>query len=171
MNTDRTELVVLAFAKEYDADDALAALQQLENDGSIDLLDATVLSKNDRGELYVNEQAETRGTRRSRRIGVLGGALLGLLGGPIGAVVGGIAGGVVGNARAKRIDFGMTDDEVMDLSDALKPGTSAIVALVDHRWVDRVLDRMADVRARFESEIIRQQVKNDIADQLDEISA
>ncbi len=53
MNTERMELITLAFGKEHDAADALAVLQQLESDGSIEIGDATMLSKNAKGQAYI----------------------------------------------------------------------------------------------------------------------
>ncbi len=171
MNDERMELIVLAFDKEYDGEDALAVLKHFEERGSIGLIDATVLSRNAEGEVYIEETAETRGQRRSQVAGVLGGALLGLLGGPVGVVAGGVGGGFAGNALSKRIDFGMSDGEVMDLAEAVEPETSAIVALIEHKWIDQAVARMEELRRDFRAEIIRQEIKADLKSQFSPAAA
>ena len=63
---------------------------------------------------------------------------------------------------AKKIDMGIPDDQIQELASALDEGNSAIVAIIDRTWVDKVL---AEVEDDAES-ILRQAVKDEITEQL-----
>ena len=49
-----------------------------------------------------------------------------------------------------------------DIQQSLKPGTSAIIALVEHEWVERVTQELKE----HEGQLFRQALKADIASQL-----
>ena len=95
--------------------------------------------------------------------GVLG-ALLGLIGGPAGMIVGAATGAITGGAAAKAIDAGIPDARLKEIGEALKPGTSAIVAVIEHRWVADIQRDLAAAGAQVMTEAL----KADIAAQLEE---
>jgi uncharacterized membrane protein len=87
-------------------------------------------------------------------LGILtGGATLALAG--IGAIAGGLA--------AKLRDSGFRDERLKKLGDGLKPGSSAIIAVIEHTWV-------AEAQAELEragAEVIVESISADIAEQLE----
>jgi hypothetical protein len=68
----------------------------------------------------------------------------------------------VGGLAAKLRDSGFDDKELKDISESLKPGSSAIIAVVEHTWVAEVQKAMDQAGA----EMIKAELKADIASQL-----
>jgi uncharacterized membrane protein len=63
------------------------------------------------------------------------GAAIGLLAGPalvVPAAVGALVGGLAANLR----DSGFSDERLKTIDEGLSPGSSAIVAVVEHKWVE-----------------------------------
>ena len=73
------------------------------------------------------------------------------------------AGALIGGIAAKYRDSGFSDKRLKEIGDALKPGTSAIVAVIEHVWVDEVEAMMAEAGA----DVMTQALKAEIAAQLD----
>ena len=90
-----TELVVTMFEGEDAASNAYQALQQLEQDGDIAILDAATIVKHGDGTSAIKDTQDVD-TRHGAFFGVISGALIGLLGGPAGAMIGAVAGGIMG---------------------------------------------------------------------------
>src|SRR5690349_2026238 len=124
-------MIVVVFDDEADAKAASRALRQLDDDGSIAVYAAAVITKASDEEVTVKEAADSSGM--DTLTGTAVGTLIGLLGGPIGAVVGAAAGALVGGAYdldQARIDA----DFVSDVSKVLLPGRTALVAEIDEEW-------------------------------------
>jgi hypothetical protein len=86
-----------------------------------------------------------------------------LLGGPVGVALGAGAGAAIGGIAAHG-DAGFKDERLEKIGEGLEPGTSAIVAVVEHKWV-------AAVQAQLEeeaSDVIAEQLSADIHAQLSE---
>jgi uncharacterized membrane protein len=73
------------------------------------------------------------GGGRGAVIGGAVGALAGLLFAPIGLAVAG--GAAIGGLAAKMHDSGFNDDRLRQLGGHLEPGTSCILAVIEHTWV------------------------------------
>ena len=155
------QLIVAAFEDEGTADEALTALKQAKRDRLIGIESAAVLRKDDKGKLHIKETAD---------MGTAKGALLG---GGIGAVIGIIAetalavplviGGLIGGLAARLRDSGFNNNRLKRFGDDLPPGSSVIVALVEHRWVE-------DVSAALEesaTDVITDALSDDIVTQLE----
>ena len=65
---------------------------------------------------------------------------------------------------ANKIDMGFPDDTLKEIQESLTPGSSAILALIQHEWVDRVVEELE----KFGASLFRQALKEEIASQLDE---
>jgi hypothetical protein len=72
-------------------------------------------------------------------------------------------GALVGGLTAKLRDSGFSDKRLESLGESLKPGSSAIVAVVEHIWVDKVKAELAKQRA----DVTTAEIKADIASQLE----
>jgi uncharacterized membrane protein len=72
--------------------------------------------------------------KKGRVLGAVTGGLIGLLAGPGGAVVGALAGLGAGGAAGKRIDEGFSNEFLENLQGYLKPGSAAVILLVEHQW-------------------------------------
>ncbi len=157
------ELIIAAFNDEDEAGQALDALKKLEKEQIIMLVNAAVMVKDEKGKVKLKETQDVD-SKRGAVFGAIAGGLIGLLGGPAGVIVGAAAGAATGGVAASKIDMGFPDDTLKELQQALTPGSSAILALIQHEWVDRVIEEMEKLGAS----LFREALKDEIAAQLDE---
>jgi uncharacterized membrane protein len=155
------QLIVAAFQDEKSADEALKVLKQARRERLIGIQNAAVLRKDETGKLHIKETADMGGGKGATLGGVTG-AAIGLIAGPallvpvaVGALVGGLA--------AKLRDSGFSDERLKTLGENLKPGSSAIVAVVEHKWVAEVEKAMAEAGA----DAVTAALGADIAEQLE----
>ena len=127
------QVVVAAFQTEQGADRTLHTLKAERSAGRISIDDAVVLRRDNKNRLHVSETGDWGGGKGAAVGGVLG-AIVGLIAGP-GAVVVGAAGAVVGGLAARLRDSGFEDERLRRLGESLQPGTSALVAIVEHKWM------------------------------------
>jgi uncharacterized membrane protein len=154
------QVIVAAFPTEMGAKDALKDLDEAKKQGVIDVKDAAVLMRDQNRELHITESAD-KGFGRGAAIGGVAGAAVGLLAGPIGwATLGGAA---VGGLAAKLRDGGFKDERLRQMGAGLQPGSSALVAVIEHTWLEDVERRLEERGA----DIATEAVAYDIATQLD----
>jgi len=163
MNDVPIQLIVAAFNEEKAADQALVALRQAKKEKLIGILDAAVIRRDEKNKLHLKETADVGGGKGALAGGVLG-AVLGLIGGPAGMIVGAAAGAITGGVAGKAIDAGIPDERLKEIGEALKPGTSAIVAIIEHRWVAEIQNQLAEAGAQ----VVTEALKADIAAQLED---
>jgi uncharacterized membrane protein len=159
---DRTLVVV--FDSEKKAYEGKKALQRLDAEGSITAYAYTVVVKNPDGTIAINDVNEPGplGTL----VGTTVGGLVALLGGPAAAVAGATAGLALGGAWD--IDnLRVGEDFLEDVTKALKPGKSALLAEMDEEWTTPVDSRMeaigGTVYRRALSEVQQQSDEQEIA--------
>ncbi len=87
-----------------------------------------------RGQQDPYQRAEGLEGGQGRGVGAVIGAALGIITGP-GVVLTTAAGAAIGGLAAQLRDAGFPDDQLKQVGEALKPGTSAIVAIIEHTWV------------------------------------
>lgn len=155
------EFIVAAFPEQNKAEEILKKMKQMDKDGSIQVLNAAVLKKNESGKVSVKE-TEDIDARRGALFGALAGGIVGLLGGPAGVLVGAAAGAATGGVAANAIDMGFDNQMLKEIQEELKPGSSAILALIEHEWVDKVVDILEEFQAR----LVRQAIKGEIVSQI-----
>jgi uncharacterized membrane protein len=155
------QLIVAAFDDEKAADEALKALKQAKRERLIGIENAAVLRKDAKGKLHIRETADMGGGKGAV-IGGVAGAAIGLLAGPL-LVVPAAVGALVGGLAAKLVDAGFPNDRLKELGEGLKPGSSAIIAVVEHRWVDEIRREMEQAGA----DMMVAELKADIASQLE----
>ena len=156
------EVIVAAFQDEDGAKAALKQLKSAKRQGLIKIDDAAVIRKDEKGKLHIKETADMS-TGRGAGIGAVIGGVVGLLAGPVGVALGAGAGAALGGVAAHG-DAGFKDERLEKIGEGLEPGTSAIVAVVEHKWV-------AAVQAQLEEEaadVMAQQLSADIHAQLSE---
>jgi uncharacterized membrane protein len=161
MNDVPVQLVIAAFQDEKGADDALKELKLAKWAGVIGIQDAAVLRRDQKNKLHVKETGDWGGGKGAVVGGLLGGAI-GLLAGPVGLI--GAAGAVIGGLAAKLRDSGFSNERLDTVGGALKPGTSAIVAVIEHKWVAEYEEMVAEAGA----DVITQAISADIEAQLDQ---
>jgi uncharacterized membrane protein len=153
------QLIVAAFSDPEEAGRLLEDLKAGRRAGLVGIIDAAAATKDAEGELRITN-ARHRGRRGLLTGGAVGGVIA-LLSGPIGwgaAAGGGVIGGLLG--RVRNAPFRAS---VEDLAASLTPGSSLLVALVEHRWVEMV----EEVARELGAQVLREELKADIADQLE----
>ena len=155
------ELIVAAFNDPAKAGEVLEAMKDLQKEEIFRLLNAAIMVKDRDGKVSIKE-TEDVGAGKGALAGAIVGGLIGLLGGPVGVVVGAAAGAATGGVAAHKIDMGFPDDTLEELKESLTPNSSAILALIQHQWVDRVVEEMEKAGAT----LFRQALKDDLAAQL-----
>jgi uncharacterized membrane protein len=155
------QLVVAAFQEEDAANAALKELKALKKEKLIGIQNAAVIRKDAKGKIHIKETADMGGGKGSV-IGGVAGAAIGLIAGPA-LVVPAAVGALVGGLAAKLRDSGFSDQRLKTLGEGLQPGTSAIVAVVEHKWVEQLEAAMAEVGA----DLVTANLQADIAAQLE----
>jgi uncharacterized membrane protein len=155
------QLVVAAFDDEKSAKQALNALKQAQREKLIRIDSAAVLRKDEKGKLHIKETADMGGGKGAA-LGGVAGAVIGVIAGPA-LLVPAAVGALVGGLSAKLRDSGFSDARLKKLGEGLTPGSSAIVAIVEHRWVAEVEQAMAEAGA----DLFTEALSADIAGQLE----
>ena len=154
------DVVVAAFDDEQGANNALHQLRTAHSEGLIKIKDAAVLRRDPDNKLHIADTTD-KGMGRGAILGGVAGAVVGLIAGPIGwATLGGAA---VGGLAAKLRDGGFKDSRLKEIGESVKPGTSAIVAVVEEEWVRKVEDLIREEAADIATEAI----SADVAAQLE----
>jgi uncharacterized membrane protein len=161
MSDNPIQLVVAAFQDEASAKEALQDLKQAQREKLIKIENAAVLRKDAKGKLHIKE-TQDMGGGRGAALGGVGGAAIGLIAGPALAVPVAV-GALVGGLAAKLRDSGFSNQRLEALGQSLQPGTSAIVAVVEHTWVGEVEEALAQA----EADMITAEIGADIAAQLE----
>jgi uncharacterized membrane protein len=155
------QLIVAAFQDEKSAEDALKLLKQAKREKLIGILDAAVLRKDEKGKLHIKETADM-GDGKGAALGGVAGAAIGLIAGPA-LIVPAAVGALVGGLAARLRDNSFSDERLKTIGESLKPGSSAIVAVVEHKWVAEVEEAMAEAGA----DAVTAALSADIAAQLE----
>src|SRR5512139_432552 len=161
MSDVSVQLIVAAFKDEKAAKEALKVLKQAQKEKLIKIENAAVLHKDAKGKLHINETADIGG-RKGASLGGVAGAAIGLIAGPA-LLVPAAVGALVGGLTAKLRDTGFSDARLKAIGDGLKPGSSAIIAVVEHSWVAQVETAMAEAGA----DTLTAAISEDISKQLE----
>lgn len=137
MSETPIELIVSAFQSERGADEALDAIVAAKKEKLVKIREAAVVRRDAGGKLHINERGDLS-TGGGAASGAALGAVIGLFGGPIGVLIGSAAGAAFGGLAGKLIDTGIPDQRLKQIGEALTPGTSAIVAVIEHAWVAEI---------------------------------
>ena len=155
------QLIVAAFQDENGAEQALDELKAAKKEHLIKIENAAIIRKDQEGKVHIKETKDMGGGKGAAIGGVVG-AGIGILTGGVGLAAIGI-GALVGGLAAKLRDGGFKDDRLRTLGDSLTPGSSAIVAVVDHVWVAELERELQEEGA----EVLTEAISADIAEQLE----
>ena len=134
-------LVYAVYDSEKAANEAFSAMKESQRQGAIVIDSYAVLSKDQKGHVHV------KSTQKSgARTGAIIGALIGVLGGPAGAAVGAAAGGGIGYLTGDAV--GIPHEKINEMKSSLTPGTSAIAAVVEEKWVSSLESSLRAAQAK-----------------------
>jgi len=133
-----SNLVVIGYDDPFKAEEVRLKLRKLQKDYLIDLEDAVVAVKNEKGKVKLHQAVNL--TAAGAVGGGFWGSLIGLifLNPLLGAAVGAAAGAVSGALT----DVGVDDKFMKELAATMTPGTSVLFVLVRKATVDKVLEEM-----------------------------
>lgn len=131
-------LVVIEYEDQFKAEEVRLKLLKMQKEYLIDMEDAVVAVKNDKGKIKLNQAINL--TALGAASGGFWGALIGLifLNPLLGMAVGATAGAVSGALR----DVGIDDKFMKELANGLPSGSSALFVLVRKSTPDRVLEEV-----------------------------
>jgi len=155
------EVLIAAFQEENGAEDALHELKDAKKEGLIGIKNAAILWKDDKGKLHFKETADMRGGKGMAVGGVIGG-VVGLIF-PPSILASAAVGAAVGGLSAKLRDSGFSDKRLREVGDGLRPGTSALIAVIEHVWVRDVEAQLRE----YATDVVTEVVRADIAAQLE----
>ena len=153
------QIVIAAFQDEHSAKGALDQLDRAQHDKLIVIRNAAVLRRDSSNTLHVSETKDWSG-KRGLAVGGLLGAAVGILAGPIGLAAG--AGAAIGGLAARLRDSGFSDDQLRRIGDGLTPGTSVLVAVIEHSWVEQAERMLAEAGANVVTESIRSDIAHEL---------
>lgn len=135
MGTDNLSLVVGSYDDAATASEDYQALRSNQDSGGYEIIGAVVLERDEDGKVRVKEHGD-KSVGHGAAWGAGAGAVVGLFAPPLLAAtaVGAGIGAILGKIKKGREEKRMGDD----VDDYLAPGTSAIVAVVEDKWAERV---------------------------------
>ena len=164
--TDSPYVVVVALFDDDEAGvQAYKDLRSAEKDKKIDLENSVVVSKDEEGKILINEEAEKIAGGVGK--GALVGGALGLLAGPPGVIALGAIGAALGGLTAKLDDVGFDDTRLERLGEALQPGKSAILAVIEIKAKNEIVAELESLGAKVATESL----PKDIGEQIEKGSS
>jgi len=158
------KMLVVVFDSELKAYEGSRALQELQNEGSINLYAKAVIARDADGKVTVKEQGDMGPVGTA--VGLLTGSLIGLLGGPVGLAIGAYA-GTVGGLFYDLGQLTVGGDFLSEVEQSLLPGKAAVVAEVWEEWtmpVDTSMEALGGVVIRrTRGDVVNAQVERDSA--------
>ena len=128
--------LVLAFTDEKAGEQALKAMDEGKKAKTFYYEEAALVRQDAAGKVHYKETGDLK-TGEGAGIGALVGGVMGILGGPGGVALGASAGAAIGAAVAHK-DEGFRNESLKTVGMALKPGTSAVVAISSHDFLKAV---------------------------------
>jgi len=146
MGTKNLALVVGSYDDTAAASHDYEALRNGQDSGGYEVIGAVVLVRDEKGKVEVKEHGD-KSVGHGVAWGVGAGVVVGLFAPPLLAAtaVGAGIGAILGKIKKGREEKKLSDD----LDDYLAPGTSAVVAVVDDKWADRVDKALARADKRI----------------------
>ncbi len=158
------EMLVVVFDNENQAYDGAKALQDLQNEGRINLYAKAVAAKDTNGKASIKAQGD--GGPVGTLVGLLAGSLFGVPLGPLGVVLGAGA-GTTGGLVYDLVHYGVSQDYLEEIEQYLKPGKAAVIAEVFGEGtapVDECMKALGGAVFRYpRSQVLDYQIKMDIA--------
>jgi uncharacterized membrane protein len=151
-------LIAIAYPDQSTAEEVLTTLARLQTEQTIELEDAVIVTRNEKGKVKLHQSAKLGVTGAAG--GARWGGLIGLL--FLAPVVGMAIGAAAGGAAGAMTDVGVDDRFLKELGTKLEPGSAALIVLVHRSTPDKVLPEIS----RFGGEVIQSSLSNDAEAQL-----
>lgn len=154
--------LVMAFTDEQAGDQALEAMKKGKKEKTFYFEEAGVMRQDAAGKVHYHETGDMK-SGKGAGIGALVGGILGVLGGPGGVALGAGAGAAVGAAFSHG-DAGFRDESLNTVGLALKPGTSAVVAITSTAFLKAVQQQVPVEATREVVKNLAQEISNNLSE-------
>ena len=131
-------LVVVGYDDMFKAEEVRLKLMKMQKDYLIDLEDAVVAVKDQKGKVRLHQAVNL--TAAGAVSGSFWGSLIGLI--FLNPLLGMVAGATAGAVSGALTDVGIDDKFMKELATAMKPGSSVLFVLVKKSTPDKVLDEV-----------------------------
>ncbi len=118
-----SQIAIITFDSEDKAKEVYESLKKMQKEKLIDLKEAVIVDKDEKGKLKVKESVEFSKKRGAVTGGALGFIIGLMIGGPIGGM---LLGGVAGYFTGKKLDFGISKDKIDAVSADMANSSSAL---------------------------------------------
>lgn len=145
-------VIVVGFADDDRAYEAMTTLNELASQGQIGLDEAAVVSRGGDGHIEMKDQVANDGYAGTASGGLVG-LLIGILGGPLGVLLGG-ATGLAAGSLFDLADAEDTDSALTQVSKTVKVGRTSLLAQVEEQSPE-VIDA---AMARLSGTVVRRSV-------------
>jgi uncharacterized membrane protein len=169
------KILIVVFEDESKAYEGSQALQELQEEGSINLYAQAVIVRDAEGKVQMKQSSDMRPVGTA--VGLVTGSLIGLLGGPVGLAIGASA-GMAGGLLYDLAEVGVSQDFLEEVGQSLRPGKAAIIAELWEDWMLPVDSKMESlggvVFRRMRRDSLDRQVEWDITTlkaEIDELEA
>ncbi|MFL5759676.1 MAG: DUF1269 domain-containing protein [Thermomicrobiales bacterium] len=142
------QMLAAVYPDEEHAEVILDMLERMHHAGTISLVDAALVTKDDQGKVQIQETKELTARKGARRGAVIIGSMAILF--PPTIVASALAGGVIGAISGKLHDSGIKSKQQRELADHLEQGKAIVVALAEDKSVAKVQSALKG----FEGELI-----------------
>lgn len=147
-----SDLVVIGFESPHQADEVLVRLRKLKREYLIDLEDAVIVVRDEKGEVHLKQTINLTALGASSGLlsGSLWGAVVGLIFlNPIaGFLLGGVIGAGTGAVSGSLSDYGINDDFIRSLGETIPANSSALFILARKVQPEKVLAEFSDVKGK-----------------------
>ena len=152
-------LTVIIFDDPDQAGQLKESLKKQQKQGLVKIDDTAVIVKDADGKAHIDQQILDTGTKRGAVAGsVIGLVLMGLFAPVLGIAGGALIGGILG----KTADKGISDKFVKDVSNELKPNTSALFVMTE----DANAAAVAGLLRQYHGKIYQTTLPSDVEEEL-----
>ncbi|WP_424630594.1 DUF1269 domain-containing protein [Bradyrhizobium sp. SYSU BS000235] len=170
-----SDLVIVGFDNQNDADRVLTDLTRLQKEYLIDLEDAVVAIRDADGTVRIKQSVNL--VRVGATAGGLNGALLGSLIGLLflnplaGFAMGGLIGAGSGALSGSLMDFGINDDFIKKIGETIKPDSSALFLLIRKAQPEKVLQELHQYKGHLIRSSLSPEQENKLKEALERAQA
>jgi uncharacterized membrane protein len=156
-----SDLIVITFDNVDDAKNLRAELRRLEGEGVLGLDDAAVIEKDASGKVHIHDEVD-----RAVVIGALTGGLLGAFLSFLFPIAGLVIGAGGGALVGKLTDMGVDKQFIQDVTEGLKPGSSALFVLVGSGNIEAALSAIRPYRGTLYQTTLPTELEAELRDAL-----
>ncbi len=147
-----SDLVVIGFENMQKAEEVLWRFRALRSQNLLDLDDAVVVVRDEKGEINLKQSINL--THYDASAGLLSGGLLGAMVGLVflnpaaGFLIGGMIGAGAGALSGSLSDYGIPDDFIRSLAETIPVNSSALFILARKVQPEKILAELPDVKGK-----------------------